>query len=99
MSDRIRVPAFHEHGDRDDASDRPAKPAVLAHCIHDFPQQFLIGDVLTLLAVAGPSNDLAAKAVNLVGRHPAKVVVQRLAGFDFFTVDQQCAGPGNRVGA
>ena len=42
-------------------------------------------------AVAGALHDLTAKALDLVGRHLAEVVVERLAGFQLLAVDQQRA--------
>ena len=40
-------------------------------------------------AVAGALDDLAAEAFDLVGRHGAEVVVERIAGFELLAVDQQ----------
>ena len=68
VGDGVGVPTFREHGDRDDAADRFAEPALLADGVHDLAEQFLIGDVFGLLAVAGALDDLAAEAVDLVGR-------------------------------
>ena len=56
--------------------DSPRRPC-FADGVHDFAEQFLIGEVLGLLAVAGALDDLAAEAVDLVGGHVAEVVVQR----------------------
>ena len=39
MGDGIGIPAFREHGNRDDAADRLAEAAFLADRIHDFPEQ------------------------------------------------------------
>ena len=50
VGDGVGVPAFGEHGDRDDAADRVAEPAVLADGVHDLAQQVLIGEVLGLAA-------------------------------------------------
>ena len=49
MGDGVGVPAFREHRNRDDAADRAAQLAVLADGVHDFAEQFLVGDVLGLL--------------------------------------------------
>ncbi len=46
VRDGVRIPAFREHGDGDDAADGAAELAVLADGVHDLAQQFLIGDVL-----------------------------------------------------
>ncbi len=47
--------------------------------------------------VAGALDDLAAEALDLVGRHAAEVVVQRLAGFELLAVDQQRVRARQRV--
>ena len=40
-------------------------------------------------AIAGALDDLAAEALDLVGRHAAEIVVERIAGFELLAVDQQ----------
>ena len=97
MGDGVGVPAFGQHGNRNHAADRLAQAAFLADGVHHFPQQFLVGDVLGLLAVAGALDDFAAEAVDLVGGHVAEVVVQGLAGFELFAVDQKRARAGKLV--
>ena len=42
----VCVPAFREHGNRDDAADGTAQLSRLADGVHDFAQQFLVGDVV-----------------------------------------------------
>jgi hypothetical protein len=53
--------------------------------------------VFGLLAVAGAFNNLAAEALDLVGRHGAEIIVQFLAGFELLAVDQQGPGSAERV--
>ena len=97
MGDGVRIPTFGEHGDRDHATDRTAKLVGLAHGIHDLTQKFLVGDIIAGTGVAGAFYDLAAEAFDLVGSHGAKVVVECIAGFELFGVDQQGVGAGERV--
>ena len=47
--------------------------------------------------IAGALDDLAAEALDLVGRHAAEVVVQRFAGFELLAVDQQRVRAGKRI--
>ena len=97
MGDGAGVPAFGEHGDRDDAANGVAQPAWLADGVHDLAQQVLVRDVVGLLAVAGAFDDLAAEAVDPVGSHGAEIAVQGIARFELLTVDQQGARPAERV--
>ncbi len=91
MRDRIGVPAFGEHRNRNHAADRVAQPARFADGIHDFAQQVLVGDVLGLAWVAGALDDLAAEAIDFISSQRAEVVVQRFTGFELLAVDQQRA--------
>src|SRR5450756_264925 len=88
-----RIPTFGEHGYRDDAANGITKTPFLADSIHDLSQQVLVGDVLCLSAVARALDDLAAEAVDLVGRHGAEALVQCIAGFELLAVDQQGPRP------
>ena len=97
VGDGVGVPAFGQHRDGDDAADGLAQAVLLADGVHDLAQQVLIGDVLAGADVAGALDDLAAEALDLVGRHLAEVLVERLAGFELFGVDQQRARPGQPV--
>ena len=73
MRHRVGVPAFGEHRDGHDAADGFAQAAELADGVHNFAQQFLIGDIVGRALVAGALDDLAPKAVNLVGGHVRKL--------------------------
>ena len=97
MRDGVGVPAFGEHGHRHDTSNRLAQTAFLAHGVHNFPQQFLVGKALGLLAVSGALDNLAPEAVDLVSCHVAEVVIKCLAGFQLLAIDQQRIGPGELV--
>ena len=97
MGDGVGVPAFGEHGDRDDAADGIAEAALFADGVHDLPEEILVGEVLGLAAVAGTFDDLAAETVDLVGGHVAEVIVQCLAGFELLAVDQEGPGAGKLV--
>ena len=93
MGDGVGVPALGEHRDGDDAADRSAQLAVLADGVHDFAEQRHVVEFLARLQLVGQLaaalDDLAAEALDLVGRHAAEVVVQRLAGFELLAVDEQ----------
>ena len=97
MGDGVGIPAFGEHGNRDDAADGFAEAAFFADGVHDFPQQILIGEVFGLTAVAGTFDDFTAETLDFVGGHLAEIVVQGIAGFKLFAVDQQRARPGKRI--
>ena len=47
--------------------------------------------------VAAALDDLAAKALDLVGGHAAEVVVERVAGFELLAVDEQRVGARERI--
>ena len=97
MGDGVGIPALGEHRDRDDAADGTAKLAGLADGVHDLAEQFLVGDVFAGTRVAGALDDLAAKALDLVGRHAAEVVVERIARFELLAVDEQRVRARQRV--
>ena len=92
VGDGVGVPALGEHRDGDDAADGAAELAGLADGVHDLAEQFLVGDVVAGSRVAGALDDLAAKALDLVGSHAAEVVVERIAGFELLAVDEQRVG-------
>ena len=47
--------------------------------------------------IAGALDDLAAEALDLVGRHAAEIVVERVAGFELLAVDEQRVRARQRV--
>ena len=97
VGDGPRVPAFREHGDGDDAADRPAEGVRLADRVHDLAQQVLVGEVLGLLPVAGAGDDLAPEALDLVAGGVAEALVEGFARIELLAVDQQRARAGQRV--
>ena len=50
VGDGVGVPAFGEHGDRDDAADLFAELAFLADGVHDFAEEVLVLDAVGLFA-------------------------------------------------
>ena len=66
VRNRIRVPAFGEHGDRHDAADLLAESAFLADGVHDLAEKVLVGEVLRLLLVTGALHNLAAEPFDFV---------------------------------
>ena len=70
---------------------------MLADGVHHLPQQVLLGDVVAGSGVAGPFDDVTTKLVNLVRRHGAEIVVERVAGFELLAVDQKRVWAGQRV--
>jgi hypothetical protein len=97
VGDVVGVPAFGEHRDRDHTADLLAELARLAHCVHHLAQQILIREAIGFLHVAGALDDRAAKALDLVGRNRSEALIQRLAGFELFTINEQGVGAGQRV--
>ena len=97
VGDRPRAPALREHGDGDDAADRPAEGVRLADRVHDLAQQVLVGEVLGLLPVAGAGDDLAPKALDLVAGGVAEAPVEGFARVELLAVDEQRARAGQRV--
>ena len=92
MGDGVRIPAFGEHGHRNHAANRIAQTTYLAHRVHHLAQQVLLADALAGLGVTGALDDFAAESLDLVGRHTAKAIVQRVTGFELLAVNQQCSG-------
>ena len=97
VGDGVGVPAFREH--RDETTQRmeppswPGLPTVfMTSRSNSWSVMFS-----ACASVAGALDDLAAKALDLVGGHAAKVVVERIAGFELLAVDQQCVGARERV--
>ena len=90
MGNGIGVPALCQHRNRHNAADRIAKASFLAHRVHDFPQQILIGQVFGLAAVAGALDDFTAETFDLIRSHFPEVFVQGVAGLQLFAVDEQC---------
>ena len=97
VGDGVGVPAFGEHRDGDDAADGAAQLAGLADGVHHLAEQFLIGDVVRCVGVTAALDDLTAKALDLVGGHAAKVVVERVARFELLAVDQERVRTRERV--
>jgi hypothetical protein len=93
----VRIPAFRKHGNRHHTADGAAELIRLTDRVHDLAKQFLVGDALRLSLIAGPLGDVAAKAVDFIGRHVAEVAVERIAGFELFAVDEQRVRPRQRI--
>jgi len=74
-----------------------AKLAGLADGVHDLAEQFLIGEIFAGAGITGAFNDLPAKALNFVGSHAAKVVVECIARFELLTIDEQRIRARERV--
>jgi len=70
---------------------------VAADGVHHLAEQLLIGQVVRRAAIARALDDLPAEAVDLVGRHVAEVVVERLAALELLAVDEQRVGARERV--
>ena len=93
MGDRVGVPALGEHGNRDHAPDAAAETTRLAHGVHRFAQEILLGDLLGLGTVAGAFDDLAPETLDFVRSGRPEALVERFAGFELATVDEQRPGP------
>ena len=97
VGDGVRIPAFRQHGHRDDTADGAAELAVLAHGVHDLTQQLLVADVVRCTGIPGALNDLAAETGNLIGGHATKLIVEGVASFQLLTVNQQCVRTRERI--
>jgi len=101
VGDGVGVPAFGEHGDGYHAADGIAQAADLADGVHDLAQQRSIVQLFTgpklIGEFAAALKNLAAKLRDLGACHDAEIFVQRLAGFELFTVDQQSARPAQGI--
>ena len=97
MGDGVGVPALGEHGHGHHAADGLAEAVLLADRVHDLAQDGLVGEGVGGTQIAGAFDDLAAEAFDLRGRHLAEIVIQGIAGFELFAVDEQGARPGLRV--
>jgi hypothetical protein len=97
VGDGVRVPAFREHRDRDHAADRAAKLAGLAYGVHDLAEQFLVRDILARTNVARGLHHFASEPIDFIGGHAAKIVVERIAGFELLAIDQQRVGTRQRI--
>jgi hypothetical protein len=70
----------------------PSCPA-FADGVHDLAEQFLVGDVFASVRIAAALHHFATKALDFIGSHTTEVVVERIAGFELLTVNQQGVGP------
>ena len=96
MSDSACIPAFAEHRDGNDAPDLLAETALDTNGIDHFSKEVFIGELIRLPAVAGTLDSLTTENLDLVGRRGAKVPVERLAGIQLLTIDEQRAWPRQR---
>ena len=97
VGDSVGIPAFGEHGYRYHAADTATKLASLADRVHDFAQQRLVADVVAGTGVASAFDDFAAETLDFISGHVAKLVVQHIAGFKLFAIDQQGIGARQRI--
>src|SRR5258707_3172 len=97
MGDGVGVPPFGEHRDRDHAPGGTAKLSGLPHGVHDLAEQFLVSDVFAGTDIASALHNLTAKTLDLVGGHAAEIVVECIAGFELFAVDEQRVWAWERV--
>jgi hypothetical protein len=49
------------------------------------------------MGIPGALDDLTAKALDLISGHATKVVVERIARFELFAVDQERVGARKRI--
>ena len=97
VGDRVGVPALGQHRDRDDAAEGFTEAILLADGVHHLAQQVLVGNSVPRPRVAGAFDDFPSEALDLVRGHVAELLIERLAGFQLFGVDQQRARPGQPV--
>ena len=97
MGDGPRVPALGEHRDGDDTADRSAESFRLADGVHDLAEQFLIGKILGLLAIAGALDLIPPEALDLVSCRGPEALVEGLARVELLTIDEQGPRTGEGV--
>jgi hypothetical protein len=61
----------------------------LADGVHDLAEQFLVSDVVAGTGIAASLDDLTSKALNFVGSHATKLLVERIARLRAFAVDEK----------
>ena len=89
----VGVPAFGEHGHRDDAANGLAQTVHFANGVRHLAQQVRLRDVLRRSDVTRALDDLAPEALDLVGGHSAKVDVERITRFKLLAINQQGVRP------
>ena len=97
VSHGIGVPSLRQHRNGHYAADGTTKLSGLADRIHDLAQQFLVGDVVASVGVAGALDNFTTKAVYFVRSHRAEIVVQRVTGFKLLAIDKERVGTWERV--
>ena len=96
VGDAVGVPALRQHGNGNDAADLLPKPVLLTDRVHHFTEKFGIRD-FAIIAGAGPLNFLALELLDFERGHLAKILVERPAGLDLVTVDQERVGAGKAI--
>src|SRR5262249_3709217 len=93
VGDRVGVPAFGEHCDRDDAANLFAEPAALSDGVHDFAKEVFVRDVVGGAPVTSSADDLLTKTPDLIGGHVAEVLVERFVALELRAVDEERVRP------
>jgi hypothetical protein len=81
VGDVVRIPSLREHGDGDDAANAATQTPSFADGVHDFAEEFLIGEILAGARVAGALDEFAAETLDFIRGEGAEVVVESIAGF------------------
>jgi len=79
VRDGVGIPSFGQHGHRHDAANLLAESIFLAHRVHHFAQERMVGDVVGAQLTSPARLQLDAKLLDLGGRDLAQVVVESLA--------------------
>ena len=87
VGDVVRIPAFREHGNGNDAADIGAELAGFPDGVHDLAEELLVGDVGDGADIAAALVHFPAEALDFIGGHAAEIVVEGVAGFELFAVD------------
>ena len=94
VGDGVGVPAFGQHGHRDDAADLLAEAAGTADGVHHLAQQCGFARFALRGAGALAGRELALELLDLRTGGFAESLVERVAGLDLAGVDQQRARAG-----
>ena len=89
MRHRIGVPPLRQHRDRNDATDRFAKTSDFTDRVHHLAEKVLVGDGLGRRRIAGPLNQFAAEALDLILCEGAEFGIEGVAGLQLLAVDEQ----------
>ncbi len=91
MGDSIGIPAFIQHGNRDNASDGFTKLPLFANCVHRLPEQILVSYIFSPDLIACALVNLIPETLNSLSSHFSEIFIQCITGLQLLTVYKQGA--------